>query len=132
MLGKYLFHYKLRRSLKLKKPEKLSIVRRHVKQTHAVIGGVDEEQTDDTDTEVEANDSEEEDESDSSGGNSDDDEVVDNTYMLSESSVEESSSDEEADPVDAASVLTTTSRGRVARNWRAAQYVSPRIYVLSY
>ena len=66
VLDKYLLHYKLRRNLKPKKPEKLSIVP-NIVQTHATIDGVDKEQTDDTNAEVEASYPEEEDESDSSG-----------------------------------------------------------------
>ena len=63
MLEKYFLHYKLRN---LKKPEKLNIVRRHILPTHATIDGVDEQQKDATDAEMEASDPEEEDESDSS------------------------------------------------------------------
>lgn len=115
-LDKYLNHYGLKKSLKLRKLEKIKVIQGHI----ATMSGKDEQEVANADSEIDT---------DSNSDESGDDVVINDTLISNDNSDSESTnSDNDMDVgndinINVEDIFTTTRSGRITTNWRASSFL---------
>ena len=124
-LDKYLTHFNLKNTLKLRKAEKFQAIQRHVIATMDT-GQNGNNSTEDMEVESQGQAIQEQDSEENVYSKTSEDDIVLRDMNSSDSSSQSSS--EETDLFDATSLFTTLRSGRVAINHRAAHYVSSNFF----
>ena len=123
-LDKYLGHYKMRNTYRLKKKDKVRMIQRHIAMTTNGLQENDVEAVIQQEEESDLkSDSSESDSAYDTGGNI----VIADTHLSSSSSEESDELNRDFWPdesFDPGSLFTTTRSGRTATTWKAAEYVS--------
>eukprot|EP00794_Sanderia_malayensis_P003753 gene3753-4275_t len=119
-LDKYLAHFNLKNTLKLRKAEKVQAIQSHLIAT--MDTGHRDDEIEYMEVEPQEQAMQEQDSDKDMNSETSDEDIVIRDMNPSDSSSE--STDEEADSFDASSIFTTLRSGRVAVNHRAANYVS--------
>ena len=125
-LDKYLIHHNLRKSLNLRKKEKVTLISSHIASSR--LQTETPPQPDDSDS-----DSDEGVLSESGQSDSDDDTAAassssDSSEEDEDETLEQMSHDDGADDENIEAIFTRTKYGRLATNWRASNFVSIFLY----
>eukprot|EP00794_Sanderia_malayensis_P016501 gene16501-18141_t len=126
-LDKYLAHFNLKNTLKLRKAEKVQAIQSHLIAT--MDTGHRDDEIEYMEVEPQEQAMQEQDSDKDMNSETSDEDIVIRDMNPSDSSSE--STDEEADSFDASSIFTTLRSGRVAVNHRAANYVVKMFMILS-